>query len=128
MHNLPRAQSLANTFWGTFELIIKKSGHERSDGKGRKSEALFSPFPSHHSPLALYAHSHHPPLALLAFLQRSRFWHVLAQCSTLSLGKGCGGGRCTTRLSRCFRLSPSVCGSAVKVDWKTVGNFLLAFD
>ena len=69
MHNLPRPQSLTITSWWIFELIIKKSGLERGDGKGRKSEALFSPFPSHHSPLALYAHSHHPPLALLALLQ-----------------------------------------------------------
>ena len=108
---------------GIIELIIKKSGDERSDGKGRKSEALFSLFPSHRSPLALCPHSQHPPLAFLAFLQLSRFWQVLAQCSTQSLGKGCGGGICTTRLSCCFRLSPSVCDLTVKVDWKTVGNF-----
>ena len=123
MHNLPRPQSLAITFWGIFELIIKKSGHERSDGKRRKSDALFSPFPSHSSLLALCPHSHHPPLTFLAFLQLSRFWHVLALCSPLSLRKGCGGGSCTTRLSCCFRLSPSLCGLDVKVDWKTVGNF-----
>ena len=59
---LPRPQSLAITFWGIVELIIKENGDEGS-------------FPSHHSPLALYARSHHPPLALLAFLQLSRVPH-----------------------------------------------------
>ena len=61
---LPRLQSLAITFWGIFELIIKVSGD--------------------HSPLALYARSRHPPLALLAFLQLSR---IVSCCSPLSLGK-----------------------------------------
>ena len=42
--HLPRPQSLAITFWGIFELIIKESGDEGSDGKGRKS--LFFSFPS----------------------------------------------------------------------------------
>ena len=46
MH-LPRPQSLAITFWGISELIIDKSGSERSAGKGRKSP--LSLFPSHHS-------------------------------------------------------------------------------
>ena len=60
---LPRPQSLAITFWGIFELIIKEGGDKGS-------------FPSHHSPLALYACSHHPPLALLlACLQLSRVSH-----------------------------------------------------
>ena len=64
---LPRPKSLAITFCGIFELIIKESGDEGS-------ESLFSSFPSHNSPLELCARSHHPPLALLA-------------CSSLSLGK-----------------------------------------
>ena len=56
-------QSLTITFWGIFELIIKESAGERSNGKGKKS-SLF--FPSHHSLLALSGRSHHPPLALPA--------------------------------------------------------------
>ena len=45
----PRSQSLAITFWGIFELIVKESGGERSDGKKEKASlparALLS-FPS----------------------------------------------------------------------------------
>ena len=52
-------------------------------GFGRLSP--LSPFPSHHSPLALYARSHHPSLALL----RAREFPN----PPLSLGKACGGGR-----------------------------------
>ena len=41
---------VARDHWGIFELIIKESGDEGSDGKGRKSEATFPPlsfsFPS----------------------------------------------------------------------------------
>ena len=70
---------------GIFELIIKESGDEGSGGKGRKSEAPLSPFPSHHSPLALYARSHHPSLALLTCSRVPQ--------SPLSPGKACGGGR-----------------------------------
>lgn len=84
MHNLPRPQSLVITLrggGGIFELIIKKCGDERSDGKERKSEALFSLFPSHRSPLALCPHSYHPPLAFLAFLQLLAF--LASSCSVL---------------------------------------------
>ena len=49
---------VARDLWGTFELIIKESGYEGSDGKG--------------TPLALYRRSHHPSLALLACLACSR--------------------------------------------------------
>ena len=88
--HLPRPQSLAITFWGIFELIIKESGDEGSDGKRRKSEATFPslsfsfPFPSL---LAPYARSQHPSLALLACLACSR-----VPQSPLSLWKACGGG------------------------------------
>ena len=51
---------------------------------GRGEKAKLSPFPSHHSPLALYARSHHPSLALLACSRVPQ--------SQLSLGKACGGG------------------------------------
>ena len=84
----PASSPVARDHWGVFKLIIKESGDEGSDGKGRKSEAKLSPlspFPSHHSPLALYARSHHPSLALLACSR--------ARQSSLSLGKACGGGR-----------------------------------
>ena len=77
----------AITFLGITESIIKESGDERNDGKGRKSRLY--PLPSHHSPLAVYAHFHHPPLAPLACLQLSRI-----ACSPLSLGKACGVGNC----------------------------------
>ena len=50
---------------------------------GRGEKAKLSPFPSHHSPLALYARSHHPSLALLACSRVPQ--------SPLSLGKACGG-------------------------------------
>ena len=79
---LPRPQSLAITFFPgggagvVFELINKESGGEGSDGKGEKKSdtwsrklSSFSPFISHHPPLALCAHSHHPMLAHLARLQ-----------------------------------------------------------
>ena len=49
---------VARDLWGTFELIIKESGYEGSDGKG--------------TPLALYPRSHHPSLVLLAYLACSR--------------------------------------------------------
>ena len=57
-------------------------------GRGEKAKRLspLSPFPSHHSLLALYAYSHHPSLALLACLACSR-----VPQSPLSLGKDCGG-------------------------------------
>ena len=55
--------------WRIFELVVKESGGERSDGKKRK----------HHSPLALCFRSHHP----------SRF--SLVPWFPLSLGKACGG-------------------------------------
>ena len=55
--------------WGIFELVVKESGGERSDGKKKK----------HHSPLALCFRSHHP----------SRF--SLVPWFPLSLGKACGG-------------------------------------
>ena len=58
--NRAASSPVARDHWGIFELIIKESGDEGSDVKGRKSEA------SRHSPLALYAPSHHPSLALLA--------------------------------------------------------------
>ena len=51
-------------------------------GFGRLSP--LSPFPSHHSPLALYARSHHPSLSLLACSRVPQ--------SPLSPGKACGGG------------------------------------
>ena len=51
---------------------------------GRGEKAKLSPFPSHHSPLALYARSHHPSLALLACSRVPQ--------SPRSLGKACGGG------------------------------------
>ena len=79
MHNLPRPQSLAIVFWGLFELIIEESGDETSDGKGRKSEALFSLFSSHHSPLsAVRSFPSSPSRAsrfspALAFIACSRF-------------------------------------------------------
>jgi len=53
---------VARDLWGTFELIIKESGYEESDGKG--------------TPLALYPRSHHPSLALLACLACSRVTHL----------------------------------------------------
>ena len=34
---------VARDHWGIFELIIKESGDEGSDGKGRKSSLLFLP-------------------------------------------------------------------------------------
>ena len=87
--SLPRPQLLAISFWGIFVLIIKESGDERSEGKGRTSEPPpLSRFPSHHSPLAVNARSHHTPLALLACLQFSRVLQSL-----LSHGKACGGVR-----------------------------------
>ena len=58
-------------------------------GRGEKAKRLFplSPFPSHHSLLALYARSHHSSLALLACFACSR-----VPQSPLSLRKTCGGG------------------------------------
>ena len=53
---------VARDLWGIFELIIKESGYEGSDGKG--------------TPLALYSRSHHPFLALLACLACSRVPHL----------------------------------------------------
>ena len=38
--SLSRPQSLAISFWVIFELIIKESGDDRNDGKGRTSEPL----------------------------------------------------------------------------------------
>ena len=58
--SLPRPQSIAITFWGILELIIKESGDERTQM---------------HSALI----SHHPPLALLTCLQLSHF--SLVPCS-----------------------------------------------
>ena len=75
---------VARDHWGIFELIIKESGDEGSNEKGRKS----SHFPSDHSPLALYARSHHPSLALLACSRVPQ--------SPLSPGKACEGGRLVT--------------------------------
>ena len=75
------SQSLAITFWGIFELIIKESAGERSDGKGKKCSFFF---PSHHSLLVLCGRTHHPPLAL-------------PPCSKppISLGNACElGSRC----------------------------------
>ena len=43
---LPRPQSLAITFSGISELIINKSGSERSAGKGEKKPSLPFSFPS----------------------------------------------------------------------------------
>ena len=86
----PASSSVARDHWGIFELIIKESGDEGSDGKRRKSEATFPslsfsfPFPSL---LAPYARSQHPSLALLAWLACSR-----VPQSPLSLWKACGGG------------------------------------
>ena len=60
-------------------LIIEESGDEMSDGNGKKSEALFSLFPSHHSPLpAVRSFPSSPSRAsrftpALAFLACSRF-------------------------------------------------------
>ena len=59
---LPASPPVARVHWGIFELIIKQSGDEGSDGRGEK----------HHFPLALYTRSHHPSLALLACLARLR--------------------------------------------------------
>ena len=35
----PASSPVTRDHWGIFELIIKESGDEGSDGKGRKSEA-----------------------------------------------------------------------------------------
>ena len=58
-------------------------------GRGEKAKRLspLSPFPSHHSLLALYARSHLSSLALLACLACSR-----VPQSPLSLRETCGGG------------------------------------
>ena len=66
----PASSPVARDHWGIFELIIKESGDEGSDGNGRSS---------HLSSLALYVRSHHPSLALLS--------RVLAS----SPRKACGG-------------------------------------
>ena len=57
------------TFWGIFELVVKESGGERSDGKKKKASL--------------------PARALLSFPSSPRF--SLVPWFPLSLGKACGG-------------------------------------
>ena len=43
---LAASSPVARDHRGMFEFIIKESGHEGSDGKGRKSPSLFFSFPT----------------------------------------------------------------------------------
>ena len=67
---VPASSPVARDHWRKFELIIRESGDEGSDGKGRKSEATFPSlsffFPLLAASIALYACSHHPSPALVS--------------------------------------------------------------
>ena len=86
----PASSPVARDHWGIFELIIKESGNEGSDGKGRKREATF--------PSLSFSFPSLPARALRSFpssLSRaSHLSRMLASSpiSLLSLEKAGGGG------------------------------------
>ena len=43
-YSFPASSPVARDHWGIFELIIKESGDEGGDGKGRKSFLLVNPY------------------------------------------------------------------------------------